>query len=326
MAENSKIEWTDHTFNPWIGCTKVSPACDHCYAEAWDRRFAVSGHAMRWGAHAQRTRTSAANWRKPLQWNAQAAREGRRFRVFCASLADVFDNQVPAQWRISLLSLILQTPHLDWLLLSKRIGNAAEMLEQAFRAVHHGREGWVDNVPPNVWIGATVVNQAEANRDIPRLLNTPAAGRFLSVEPMLGYIDLSRACAGLMQDFAAMGGAYLHWVICGGESGPGARPMHLAWADDLRGQCHAAKVPFFFKQWGEWCPRGPETVGYPVVDGVPRLRMTDAGDNGQQLDAHGGYDVWMNRAGKKRAGRLLGGRTYDENPFVPAEEVTHGLP
>lgn len=207
MSEHSRIEWCDATFNPWIGCTKVSPACDHCYAEAWDRRFAVSGHAMRWGAKAQRTRTSAANWRQPLRWNAQAdafeAAHGRRRRVFCASLADVFDAEVPAAWRAELFALIAATPRLDWLLLTKRIGNVARMIEAP------GMQKC--GLPPHVWLGATVVNQAEADRDIPKLLATPAAVRFLSIEPMLGPVDLR---------------AHLAALPCGHASSARPRPGH----------------------------------------------------------------------------------------------------
>ena len=129
MAENSGIEWTHHTFNPWIGCTKVSAACDHCYAEAWDAR-GLQGLSTRWGPHASRTRTSAANWQKPITWNRKAASEGRRYRVFCASLADVFDNHgsITSGWRGDLWHLIARTPHLDWLLLTKRPQNITKML------------------------------------------------------------------------------------------------------------------------------------------------------------------------------------------------------
>jgi protein gp37 len=187
--KDTKIEWAHHTFNPWIGCTKVSPACDNCYAE---KSMPAKFQGVTWGAGQPRKRTSEANWRQPIRWNAEAERLGVRYRVFCASLADVFDKDVPAQWRIDLMKLICETPHLDWLLLTKRIGNASEMLETAFRAVHHQREGWVDNTLPNVWIGATICNQQEADRDIPKLLEVPAAKRFLSIEPLLGPMDISK--------------------------------------------------------------------------------------------------------------------------------------
>lgn len=312
MAEFSKIEWTDHTFNPWTGCTKVSPACDHCYAESWANRAGpkVGG----WGPHAERVRTTPANWKKPLKWNAQAEREGRRFRVFCASLADVFDNQVPSEWRGDLFKLIADTPNLDWLLLTKRISNAhwmaAEAAAYGAKRVWDAQRGW-----PNVWIGATVCNQAEADRDIPKLLTTPAAVRFLSIEPMLGQVDI-QASINRMPWQIGGGDAELHWVICGGESGPKARPMHPDWACCLRDQCAAAGVPFLFKQWGEWIPRGPVSLGYPLIDGVPRIRLTDTGENGSDLGAGGDNHVWMQRAGKKNAGRQLDGLEYSDFPQV----------
>lgn len=329
MAENTKIEWAHHTFNPWIGCTKVSPACDHCYAEA---DFATRRKVVQWGAGQPRKHTAPSTWAMPVKWNAEAERLGVRYRVFCASLADVFDNEVPPEWRATLFRLIQLTPHLDWLLLTKRIGNAHQMIGEALimAAVMQG-EGPTNLLPgwpwPNVWIGASITSQAEADRDIPKLLAVPAAKRFLSMEPLLGPVDLGLCdcdhgsipaphnvggvtcpkCDGT-------GGRMVDWVIVGGESGPNARPMHPDWARGLRDQCNAAGVSFMFKQWGEWCPRGPESLGYPSVDGVPRLRMTDAGHDGQDLSSDGDNDVWMNRAGKKAAGRLLDGRTWDEVP------------
>jgi protein gp37 len=325
MSENSKIEWTDHTFNPWEGCQKVSPGCDHCYAETRNARFG-GGVAINWGPGAPRRRTSAANWRKPLAWNATHdkffAEHGRRQRVFCASLADVFDNAVSDDWRADLFELIVATPNLDWLLLTKRIGNVGNMLPIPFD---------FEKQYPNVWLGATITSQAEADRDVPKLLDLPAAVRFLSMEPLLGPVDLTRV---KIKDathpergqppvtFDALSGWYggagsparLDWVIVGGESGPGARPMHPDWARDLCDQCGAAGVPFLFKQWGEWVPRGPESMGYPIIDDVPRRRITDAGHNGQDLAAEGGSDTWMQRAGKKVAGRLLDGAQHDGFP------------
>jgi protein gp37 len=235
MAENSKIEWTDHTFNPWVGCTKVSPACDHCYAESWAKR---SGSPQLWD-DGQRRRTKPSNWNQPLKWNAQAASAGRRARVFCASLADVFDNTVPDEWRADLFSLIKKTPHLDWLLLSKRIGNARSMLPL----------DWGDGYE-NVWIGSTVVTQEEVNRDLLKLLKVPAKVRFLSCEPLLEPI-----CIGLVgtlpkSDFSGyqLVCDRLHWVIVGGESGAKARPMAQQWVEQIRDECFDADVAFFMKQ------------------------------------------------------------------------------
>jgi protein gp37 len=279
MAENTSISWTDHTFNPWLGCTKISPACDNCYAEnLMDKRM----HVVTWGAGQARKRTSKSNWQLPRKWNRRAALmegawqrgielhdydeaaciangfiEPNRPRVFCASLADVFDNAAPAEWRVDLLDLIAETPHLDWLLLTKRIGNAHQMLTQATAHDHRFLDSNDHYCPPqNLWIGATICNQAEADRDIPKLLATPAAKRFLSIEPMLGAVDLSKWLE--LARWDSLGRAKqtqgLDLVICGGESGKNARPMHPDWVRSLRDQCQAAGVPFHLKQWGEWLP------------------------------------------------------------------------
>lgn len=302
--KNTKIEWADHTWNPWIGCTKVSPACDHCYAEnLMDSRM----HVVKWGTGQPRKRTGERNWNDPKRWNAEAQRLGTRFKVFCSSLADVFDNEVPVQWRIELVRLICETPHLDWLLLTKRIGNAEAMLEVAFRAVHQQREGWADNVLPNVWLGATICNQAEADRDVPKLLATPARVRFLSMEPLLGdvrlgsFLQRSPSAAFMagqvtsdMPAWTRIGSTAIDWVIVGGESGPHARPMHPDWVRSLRDQCVQADVPFLFKQWGEYV----EWTGYQSPS--PSRRMSDMTPM-----------VWV---GKKVAGRTLDGRTWDGVP------------
>lgn len=273
VTANTKIEWADHTFNPWTGCTKVSPGCDHCYAESWAQRSGI----VQWGPHAERRRTSAANWRQPLKWNAAAAAARTRPRVFCASLADVFDNEVPQGWRQDLFELIGETPHMDWLLLTKRIGNAEDMINLAL----------LDDGPtwpwPHVWIGASVVNQEEADRDVPKLLAVPAARRFLSMEPLLGPVDLRALRVGDRLTLDALTGCHcgsagpggtidellaalpalpgvlppLDWVIVGGESGHHARPMRVQWARSLMAQCKDAGVAFHIKQLGAqprgWC-------------------------------------------------------------------------
>jgi protein gp37 len=221
MGESSKIEWTDHTFNPWVGCEKVSPGCDHCYAESWAKRI---GSAGLW--QGQRRRTSVSNWKQPLKWNSACAAAGTRARVFCASLADVFDNTVDREWRADLFALIKATPHLDWLLLTKRIGNAKAMLPTDWGAGY-----------PNVWIGATMVNQPEIDRDLEKLLDIPARIRFLSIEPMLSEIYFSENMF-----------ERIDWVICGGESGGKARRMDVTWATLLRAQCKALGIAFFMKQ------------------------------------------------------------------------------
>ena len=298
MAENSKIEWTHHTFNPWEGCQRVGPGCDHCYAEARDQRFTGGAH---WGPGAPRRRTSPANWRKPLAWDRAAAAAGERHRVFCASLADVFDNAVDPAWRDDLWRLIERTPNLDWMLLTKRPGNIANMLPVPFD---------FERLYPNVWLGCTVVNQDEADRDIPKLLAVSAAVRFLSMEPLLGPVDLG---------VAGRGDSGLDLVIVGGESGPGARPMHPDWARSLRDQCQAAGVAFHFKQWGEWetaldreqdDPDWRADYSRKFADHGPTRWINLAGGGG----FHGERFHVMRRVGKASAGRLLDGRTWDEMP------------
>ncbi|WP_227743812.1 phage Gp37/Gp68 family protein [Burkholderia gladioli] len=380
MSENSKIEWTDATFNPWEGCQKVGPGCDHCYAEARNARFG-GGTAINWGPGAPRRRTSAANWRKPLAWNAREFFQcndcghrgfGRpyldvnpgtggvlgdghecevcrsrdiepvRMRVFCASLADVFDNAVPAAWRRDLAALIEATSALDWQLLTKRIGNAAAMLVDMFPA----------GTPDHVWLGATVVNQEEADRDIEKLLMTPARRRFLSMEPLLGPVDLGAwfdptgACCmremqscedcpadapwihGPTTEYAEDGTGYsspeIDWVIAGGESGPGARPAHPDWPRALRDQCAKAGVPFLFKQHGEWAPgsgdfgAGRFATAAVAFDG----RVVPGGYGAQDYPAGASSaDGWalVHRIGKRAAGRLLDGVEHNGFPCTAAD-------
>lgn len=222
MGELSKIEWTDHTFNPWIGCQKVSPGCDNCYAEAMmDRRYG----RVQWGPHGERQRTSVANWRKPRQWNRAAVTGERRDKVFCASLSDWLDNRVPQQWREDLAIEIDETPNLDWLLLSKRIENW-----QRLSPWHD------DDVPLNVWLGVTAEDQPNYDRRWSILQGIQAPVRFISYEPALGPLNLPTA------------GPYPDWIICGGESGPHARFMRPDWARDLMHQCAEVGVAFFMKQ------------------------------------------------------------------------------
>lgn len=234
MAENSKIEWTHHTFNPWIGCTKVSAACDNCYAEAWDARF----KGDRWGPKADRTRTKT--WRNPIKWNRKAKAEGTRYRVFCASLADVFDNHksILPEWRNDLWKLIRETPHLDWLLLTKRPQNIERYLPDDWDMGYH-----------NVWLGTTVENQVEADRRIPHLLSNNARIHFLSCEPLLEQITIEDYLPRL-SGFSAASENYIGWVIAGGENDKNFREPPEGAYQNLLSQCSdEPRVPFLFKQW-----------------------------------------------------------------------------
>lgn len=248
MAENSAIEWTHHTFNPWTGCTKVSPACDHCYAEGWAKR---SGH-VEWGPHGARRRTKT--WGNPVKWNAQAKREGRRFRVFCASLADVFDNHktIMPEWRRELWALIRETPNLDWLLLTKRPQNIVRFLPDDWLAADYG----------HVWLGTSTENREEMLRRGTALAQVPGSGiTFWSAEPLVG--DLGHIPEDIMPS----------WIITGGENGSNYRPVDADWFRGLRDQCAAAGTPFLFKQWEgrnqrEIKAKGRELDGV-VHDGYP---------------------------------------------------------
>jgi protein gp37 len=349
MAENTKVEWATNSFNPWVGCTRISVGCDNCYAEQWSR---FSG-SVTWGSGEERRRTTDSNWKQPVKWNKKARdellawqifREATpnlsdaeladanlekpvRPRVFCASLSDVFDNEVPPEWRRDLFDLIKSTPYLDWLIVTKRIGNAKAMLPDDWG------DGW-----PNVWLLATVCNQIEADRDIPKLLDTPAKVRGLSMEPLLNevrldwvflggrcfpgrdensrfnyYLDALRGVSGFDHGCSIAEGPpdvtglpKLDWVIVGGESGHSARPMNIEWVRSLRDQCHAAGTPFFFKQWGEWVPGSHEAA---ATGGSMKVHAWDA-----PLQRGVGLHVSV-RVGKKEAGRVLDGVEWNEYPL-----------
>lgn len=326
MGANSKIEWTDHTFNPWWGCVKVSQGCKNCYAETLSERF---GEKI-WGPNTARRMMSANYWNQPIKWNESARKEGIRRRVFCASMADVFeDHPGVVEERQRLFRLIYVTPHLDWLLLTKRPENMLDFTPRNF---------WEF---PNVWAGTSVEDQAAADERIPHLLNVPAPVRFLSCEPLLGEVNLEKWLYNPCYDCEGYGNIRLpyspfadsdvdtcmrcdgcglseditdeiHWVIGGGESGAKARPMHPAWARSLRDQCKAAGVPFHFKQWGEYAPSAGE--------------QGDGMFLGDAFYPHPSYETWqrglernaefMRKVGKKRAGRVLDGREWNEFPEV----------
>jgi protein gp37 len=283
MAKNSHIEWTHHTFNPWWGCKKVSPACDNCYAELWAKRM---GHQL-WGTEAPRRFFGEAHWREPLRWNDEAGRTGIRERVFCASMADVFERRPDLNAeRMRLWLLIEDTPNLDWLLLTKRPQNIERLVP------------WRDDWPANVWLGTSVENQTLAEKRLPFLLRNPAAVRFLSCEPLLGHLDLKPW-------FKKKEGLHpIDWVIAGGESGGSSRPMHPDWATGLLRQCQDFDVPFHFKQWGQWVPAG-------VTKELAKTRLFEWDDD---------RSVEMVRLSKKLAGRILEGTTWDG---VPLAALTH---
>ena len=347
MTENTKIEWADHTFNPWMGCTKVGPGCDHCYAEnQMDTRWGK----VAWGPGKPRQRTSDANWRTPPKWDKAAMRAGKPARVFCASLADVLDHEAPDEWREDLWQLIRMTPNLIWMLLTKRIGNAERMIPEDILALER------------VWVGATICNQVEADRDIQKLLALRMAGkRFVSYEPAQGPVDFRpwlmklecgacgyRSAGELVEmcnhcdwrgegagEFCPDCGAQnfddecpecghhlspehpdtqvLNWIICGGESGPGARPMHPDWARSVRDQCAAAGVAYFFKQWGEWVPSDYGT--HSIAPDGSWAKNDENGFPPGWVPPNGTFTIA--RLGKKAAGRLLDGREHNEFPRSP---------
>jgi protein gp37 len=281
MGKDSRIEWTHHTFNPWWGCVKVSAACDHCYAETWAKRL---GEQV-WGAKSERRFFSEAHWKEPLRWNKEAIETKTRRRVFCASMADVFENRedlIPH--RLRLLELIENTPQLDWLILTKRIHLVKKQLPKGYE------------FPKNVWLGATVENQETANKRIKYLLEFKSPSvRFLSCEPLLSQIDI--------RDHLIVGkhGTRIDWVIAGGESGPGSRAMDPAWPEDLQNQCAKEKVPFHFKQWGHWAPL--ELVSDMLKKHTPI-----------QIVRRDGSEVSLAAIGKGKSGRVLSGRHWDQFP------------
>ncbi len=278
MAKNSRIEWTQHTFNPWWGCTKVSPGCKYCYAETWAKRI---GQKV-WGPNATRRELTPGYWRQPLRWNEEAKAAKRRPRVFCASMADVFEERAELdEKRSHLWKLIDDTPNLDWLLLTKRPHNIGRFAP------------WTKVWPANVWLGSTAENQLWLEKRLPHLLSHPARVRFLSCEPLLGPINLANAFGQTGQNPTA-----LNWIIGGGESGHHARHMHPDWISSLRDQCIVNGIRFHFKQWGNWRPNSRELNGY----------------KSKTVFMSNGNRILLANMGKKKAGRRLHGRTWDEYP------------
>ena len=260
MGTDLKIEWTDHTFNPWLGCTKISPGCDHCYAESWSKRSGL----VRWGTH-ERRRTSAAYWRAPFIWNARAVefeeQRGRRQRVFCASLADVFDNQARGEWRRDLFELIRACDRLDWLLLTKRPQNIAKMLPADWG------QGY-----PNVWLGITAEDQKRYDLRWRYLSKVHSTVKFVSYEPAIGPLRLQ------------VDGGHPDWLISGGESGGRARKMNPQWARDIISDCRRLGVAPFHKQWGTYASN-PLVFERGLTPQKARERDAE-GKGGGLLDGH----------------------------------------
>lgn len=313
MADHTKIEWADATVNFWAGCTKVSPACDNCYAEKMASRL----WGLKWGPGERRQHFLGAV-ETLAKLDLKAKKLGTRLSVFINSLSDLFDNEVDDADRMDAFEAMSMFRNLVFLVLTKRIGNVhpyAQRDSLAFDLIGGGR----------VWLGITVCNQEEADRDIPKLLQVPAAKRFLSMEPLLGPVDLS-----VMDDDAGVVGyeplsgyrwhrfsawpdefgPSIDWVIVGGESGPNARPMHPDWARSLRDQCQAAGVPFTFKQWGGWLPakEGRSITGHVLV-------LEAAAPFSKNPEWHGFEDGQrVARVGKKAAGRRLDGVEHNGRP------------
>ena len=340
MSDHTAIEWCDATLNCWWGCTKVSDGCKFCYAEHLaDHRH----HKGNWGPTG--IRQEVKSWRSTLNKISNRAKsEGRRLKVFCQSMSDTFEGAetmggiASDNWKLvrrlqdELLGAILEHQELDFLLLTKRPENVLDVVHRHDCATTKGYN-W--QWPSNLWIGTSVEDQKTADERIPHLLEIPAAVRFLSCEPLLGPVDLfdvagtdcldwdrdnyckcgDGECSECWQSPSA---STIHWLICGGESGPNARPMHPDWAKSLRDQCQSAGVPFFFKQWGEWAPG--------EIMGPNRRSVPCANWNGSEWDYSVAYparpddhcddepDVF--RCGKKRAGRILDGSEWSQSPVV----------
>jgi protein gp37 len=259
MSANSRIEWTDHTFNPWWGCTKISPGCGNCYAAEFAGRYGFG-----WGRDAQRRVFGEKHWAEPLKWNKKAAEARVPAKVFCASMADVFElgatddnRKVMGDARWKLWNLIDETPMLDWLLLTKRPENVPALVPQE----------WLVEWPHNVWMGTSVEDQASADSRVPALLKIPATTRFLSCEPLLQSVDLTKFCVRLpatqgIENSSAHAvprlnetimpalKAGIDWVIVGGESGQNCRSFQLDWARSIKEQCQRYGAKFFMKQLG----------------------------------------------------------------------------
>lgn len=309
MSDKTGIEWADATWNPVTGCTKVSEGCRNCYAKSFAERFkGVPGHYFESG-FAVTLRPDKLE--QPLRWT-------RPRKIFVNSMSDLFHPDVPFDFIGQVFSVMGYSSHHTFMVLTKRPGRMLEFMKW-YQEINKDPVS-VSSEPfilPNVWIGVSVENQQAADERIPLLLQTPAAVRFLSCEPLLGSVDLNHITLQLSDapergkpaiSISALRGWYggdgapakVDWVIVGGESGDKARPMHPWWVQELRDQCQAADVPFFFKQWGEWRETHALACNEPGIKGKPWF--------------HFDPDTSMCRIGKQAAGRDLDGRTWEEFP------------
>ena len=314
VGDTTHIEWTDATWNPVTGCTRVSPGCVNCYID-WAPPFRIEGRHFtdRDGnrSHAIGATTGVRLHPDRLDWPLRK-RSWRGKRVFVCSLADLFHDDVPDEYIARVFAVMALTPEVTYQVLTKRPARMRALLTSgAFADLLGDTLGMmlfeqrisdydVTFPLPNVWLGVTVEDQQRADLRIPILLDTPAAVRWLSCEPLLGPVNLGRAVGTYYGGDPREDESGIDWVVVGGESGPGARPMHPDWARSLRDQCRDAGVPFLFKQWGDLVTeeQAPEDITLPAVS------WRHLGDDQPP--------VW--RVGKKRAGRLLDGRTHDGYP------------
>ncbi|NDY56224.1 phage Gp37/Gp68 family protein [Desulfovibrio sulfodismutans] len=342
MGDKSKIEWCDATWNPVVGCSRISPGCDHCYASRMACRLAqipTAPHQYRevvdqdnqaWNG---RTEFVTSAMEQPFRW-----KRGRH--IFVGSMTDLFHPSTPDEWLDRIFAVMALTARHRFLLLAKRPERMRDYMTQVTpqRLAHAATElqgeeaakvvlavlndtlcgvrnvGWPMR---HVWLGVTAEDQARADERIPILRDTPAVVRFVSFEPLLGQVDCRRFLVPLRREITPRGRENVvsppgvNWAICGGESGPGARPMHPDWVRGLRGQCQDADVPFFFKSWGDWRPGLPN--GQQKAVGITPNGGTYSHDAAEFFG-----ETWpdnarcMARVGKKSAGRMLDGKTWDE--------------
>lgn len=365
MSTATRIEWADMTWSPIIGCDRVSPGCDHCYAIRTARIRSANPHPKIRAAFAGTVHRRPTD--DTLDWTGQVnliedrltdpMAQAKPLKIFVNSLSDLFHKDVPTDYIAQVFAVMALTPRHTYQVLTKRPARMGAVLDNP--AFHLAVLAWTarlqdDKHPmptwnpgnrtlkawplPNVWLGVSVEDQHWANIRIPALLQTPAAVRFISAEPLLGPVDLTRVA------YTAGGGTHLDvvhgrhgipgvwtgpamrldWVIAGGESGPKARPPHPRWFQDLRDQCASAGVPYHFKQWGDWAQHRdvPDELRRSAWD-EKRVRYVHPADGRTQghgdWNGHDHEEGWaaMQRIGKKAAGRTLDGRTHDEFPATP---------